>query len=120
MHDLQTIVTRYIETFNETDADRRRDLLESLYTPDCTYTDPHVDLQGAQQIDGFIGQTQERLPGVTFTLGGAIDAHHNQARFQWHAGPAGAPDAYVGFDVIVTDRGRIRNVYGFTDAAPAA
>jgi signal transduction histidine kinase len=31
-----------------------------------------------------------------------------------------APDAYIGFDVVVTDDGRIRNVYGFMDAAPAA
>ena len=118
--DLQTVVTRYIDAFNETDAGRRRELVEALYTPDCTYTDPNVHLQGAEQIDGFIGQTQERFPGFTFTLGGAIDAHHNQARFQWHAGPADAPDAYVGFDVIVTEDGCIRNVYGFMDSVPAA
>jgi len=118
--DVQTVVTQYLETFNETDADRRRELVEALYTADCTYTDPHVDLQGAEQIDGFIAQTQEQFAGVTFTLGSAIDAHHNQARFQWHAGPADAPDTYVGFDVIVTEEGRIRNVYGFMDAAPAA
>ena len=119
MQNAQTLVTQYLETFNETDADRRRELLDALYTADCTYTDPHVDLHGAEQIDGFIEQTQERFPGFTFTLGGPIDAHHSQARFQWHAGPADAPDAYVGFDVIVAEDDRIRTVYGFTDAAPA-
>ena len=60
------------------------------------------------------------FPGLTFTLGGPIDAHHNQARFQWHVRRAVAPDAYVGFDVIVAEDGRDRNVYGFMDAAPAA
>jgi hypothetical protein len=120
MQDTQTLVTQYLAAFNEPDADRRRELVEALCSPDCTYTDPHVDLQGAEQLGAFIGQTQERFPGVTFTLGSAIDAHHNQARFQWHAGPADAPDAYVGFDVIVAADGRIRNVYGFMDAAPAA
>jgi len=120
MQDVQTLVARYMDTFNETDSDRRRELLDALYTPDCTYTDPHVDLRGAAQIDGFIEQTQERFPGVAFTLASAIDAHHEQARFQWHAGTPDAPDAFVGFDVIVTDDGRIRSVYGFTDAGPAA
>ena len=120
MQDVQTIVTRYLEAFNDSDADHRRELLGALYTPDCTYTDAHVDLRGADQIDGFIAQTQERFPGVTFTLGSAIDAHHSQARFQWHAGPPDKPDTYVGFDVIVTEDGRIRNVYGFTDVGPAA
>ena len=120
MQNAQALVTQYLETFNETDADRRRGLLEALYAPDSTYTDPLVDLQGPEQIDGFIEQTHERFPGVTFTLGGPIDAHHNQARFQWHAGPAEAPDAYIGFDVIVAEDGRIRSVYGFMDAAPPA
>ena len=117
---MQEIIDRYLATFNETDAARRRELLGALYTPNGTYTDPHVDLCGPERIVAFIAQTQERFPGVTFTLGGPVDAHHNQARFQWHAGPDGAPDAYVGFDVIVADDGQIRNVYGFMDAAPAA
>ena len=120
MDTTQTLVTQYLEAFNETDADRRQELIEALYTPDCTYTDPHVDLQGAEQIHGFIEQTQQRFPGFRFALGGSVDAHHNQARFQWHAGPADAPDAFVGFDVIVTEDGRIRNVYGFMDATPSA
>lgn len=120
MQDVQTLIGRYLDAFNETDADRRRALLEELYTPDCTYTDPQVDLHGIEQVNGFIAQTQEQFRGFTFTLGGPIDAHHDQARFQWHAGPAESPDAYVGFDVIVTEDGRIRNVYGFMDAAPTA
>jgi len=120
MDDLTNVVERYIASFNETDATRRRELLDALYATDSTYTDPHVDLNGPAEIGAFVAQTQERFPGFTFRLGGAVDAHHNQARFQWHAGPDDAPDQFVGFDVIVTDDGRIRNVYGFMDAAPAA
>jgi hypothetical protein len=45
---------------------------------------------------------------------------YSQARFQWHAGPDDKPDTYAGFDVIVTEDGRIRNVYGFTDVGPGA
>ncbi len=57
--------------------------------------------------------------GIPFTQIRFITADE-QARFQWHAGPADAPDAYIGFDVIVTEDGRIRSVYGFMDSAPAA
>jgi hypothetical protein len=120
MDDLAQVVERYLTSFNETDAARRRKLVDALYTTDGTYTDPHVDLRGPAEIDGFVAETQERFPGFRFRLGGSVDAHHSQARFQWHAGPDDAPDQYVGFDVIVTDDGRIRNVYGFMDAAPAA
>jgi hypothetical protein len=117
---MENTVESYLATFNETDAERRRELLGALYTQESTYTDPHVDLRGYEQIDAFIAQTQERFPGFTFRLEGPIDAHHDQARFQWHAGPAEEPDRFVGFDVIVTDEGRIRSVYGFMDAAPTA
>jgi SnoaL-like domain len=114
------LVERYIATFNETDRDRRRELIERLYAADGTYTDPNVDLRGPAEIDGFVAMTQEHFPGYTFALGSSIDAHHDQARFRWHGGPAEEPDRYVGFDVIVTDNGRIRSVYGFMDKVPAA
>ena len=120
MDNPNDLVERYISAFNETDADTRRSVVRSLYTSDSTYTDPHVDLRGPDQIDGFIALTQERFPGYTFKLGGPVDAHHDQARFQWHAGPADDPQQFVGFDVIVAEDGQIRRVYGFMDAAPAA
>jgi hypothetical protein len=120
MDDPKELVERYIAAFNETDSERRRSLLDSLYAGNSTYTDPHVELRGPEQIEAFISQTQQRFPGYTFSLGGPVDAHHDQARFQWHAGPSGDPAQYVGFDVIVAEDGRIRSVYGFMDAAPAA
>jgi hypothetical protein len=120
MTDPTQIVDRYLEAFNETDPARRRELVEALFTEESTYTDPQVELRGPAELDGFIAQTQGQFPGFTFTLGGPIDAHHEQLRFQWHAGPVEAPDQFIGFDVIVTDDGRIRNVYGFMDAAPGA
>lgn len=120
MQDPQEIVQRYIASFNEADPSRRREMIERLYTTDSTYTDPNVEIRGPEEIDGFVALTQARFPGFTFKLAGPIDAHHDQARFQWQAGPADDPDQYVGFDVIVADDGRIRNVYGFMDAAPAS
>jgi len=121
MSDMTELAQRYIETFNETDPARRRRLLEELYTADATYTDPHVELRGTEQLEGFIASTQERFPGYVFSLAGDVDSHHDQSRFQWQAGPAGAgrPE-YVGFDVVVADGGRLRSVYGFLDAAPTA
>jgi hypothetical protein len=121
MGDFQDTVARYIASFNETDAARRRQLLGQLYTDDARYTDPAHDLVGPGAIDEFISGTQERFPGYQFSLGSGVDAHHNQARFQWHAtAPGDAEPAYVGFDVLVTDNGRVRNVYGFLDRVPSA
>ena len=117
---MQEIIKRYLEAWNETDAAARLALVESVWAADGSYTDPLADVRGPDAVAGLIGMAQQQFPGFVFTLGGPVDAHHNQARFQWQAGPAGTPDTYVGFDVIVTENGRIRNVLGFMDEAPAA
>jgi hypothetical protein len=57
-----------------------------------------------------------------FTLGGPVDANHNQGRFSRHLGPADSGEPVViGFDVVVLDAaGQIASVHGFLDKLPAA
>ncbi len=121
MSNVEEIVKRYIASFNETDPVRRRSLIAELYTPDGGYTDPNHDLERPEQIEEFVAATQAQLPGYALSLGGPIDAHHQQARFNWHAtAPGESEPSCVGFDVIVTDNDRIRQVYGFVDKVPVA
>jgi hypothetical protein len=117
---MNEIVERYLAAWNETDAVKRRSLVDGLWAADASYTDPLADAHGRAEIDGLIGAVQQQFPGFVFTLGGAVDAHHDQARFSWHLGPAGAAEPVViGFDVAVLDRdGQIRSVYGFLDKVP--
>jgi hypothetical protein len=117
---MNEIVERYLAAWNETDAVKRRSLVDGLWAADASYTDPLADAHGRAEIDGLIGAVQQQFPGFVFTLGGAVDAHHDQARFSWHLGPAGAAEPVViGFDVAVLDGdGQIRSVYGFLDKVP--
>ena len=119
MPNFDDLAQRYIDGFNETDPERRLALLERLYVSDARYTDPQVELAGRDQIDAFIAAVQQQFPGYTFTVGGPVDAHHSQARFNWHATPPGASEPeYVGFDVLVAHDGQVESVYGFIDLAP--
>jgi hypothetical protein len=116
---MQEIVERYLAAWNEKDAGLRRGLVEALWTEDGSYTDPLADAHGPAEIDGLIGAVQAQFPDFVFTLGGAVDAHHEQVRFTWNLGPAGAPEPVViGFDVAVLDGDRIGSVYGFLDKVP--
>ena len=117
---MQEIVERYLAAWNETDAAKRRSLVDGLWAADGSYTDPLADAHGRAEIDGLIGAVQQQFPGFVFTPGGAVDAHHDQVRFTWHLGPAGAAEPVViGFDVAVLDGdGQIRSVYGFLDKVP--
>ncbi len=118
---MQEIVERYIAAWNEKDAQRRRALVDALWTEDGSYTDPLADANGRAEIDGLIGAVQQQFPGFVFTIGGPVDAHHEQARFSWHLGPSGAEPIVIGFDVAVLNGGgQIRSVYGFLDKVPTA
>lgn len=116
---MQEIVEKYLAAWNETDPAKRRALVDEVWAEDGSYTDPLADVRGRAEIDGLIGAVQQQFPGFVFTLGGTVDAHHEQARFSWHLGPADAAEPVViGFDVAVLDGDRIGSVYGFLDKVP--
>jgi hypothetical protein len=121
MSDFDTIVQRYLAAWNETDADRRRAAVEDVFAADVRYVDPLAAVEGHAAMDGLIGAVQAQFPGLVFSSGGPVDAHHQQARFTWHLGPAGQDPIVVGFDVAeLGPDGRIRTVLGFLDQVPAA
>ncbi len=122
MHAEQ-LVERYLEIWNEPDADARRAAVADVYADGAQYVDPLVDVTGHDQISELIGAVQQQVPGHVFRLGdGGVDAHHNVARFTWELVPAGGGESLaIGFDVaVIEDDGRIASVLGFLDKAPAA
>ena len=117
--DVHTLVRRYIDTWNETDPERRRALIAEVFTADAGYTDPLAAVRGHDAIDQLVAAAQSQFGGLQFTLGTPIDAHHNQARFAWHlAAPGSETPVAVGFDVAVMGHGQMREVYGFLDKIP--
>ncbi|WP_203927037.1 nuclear transport factor 2 family protein [Virgisporangium ochraceum] len=119
MTDAQTAVTRYLDMWNETDAAKRRAVVEEVCTPDVRYVDPLAAVTGHDGLNGLIGAAQQQFPGLTFTPGGAADAHHQQARFTWHLGQPGGEPLAIGFDVVeFAPDGRIATVLGFLDKVP--
>lgn len=117
---MQEIVQRYIASWNETDPERRRKLVDELWDDQASYIDPLAEAHGRDAIDAVIAAAQAQFPGFVFTLNGPVDAHHQQARFTWALGPADAGPVVIGFDVaVVTENGRLRTVLGFLDQVPA-
>ena len=116
------LIDRYLATWNETDAGKRRALIDELFSADASYVDPMAEARGRDaiaaaqaQFPGFVFT----FPGFVFTQAGPVDGHHRQTRFTWGLGPEGAEPPIVGFDVAVTDEdGRITTVLGFLDKVP--
>ena len=121
MSDFDVVVQRYLAAWNETDPEARRAAVAEVFSDDVRYTDPMVDVRGAEALAATIGAVQTQFPGFVFRLAGPVDAHHDQVRFTWELGPEGAEAPIVGSDVALLDAdGRISAVLGFLDRVPAA
>ena len=114
--NMNDLVARYLQTWNETDPAARRKAIDELWAPNGVYNDPMATAAGRDQIDATIAAVQGQFAGLAFTLASPVDAYDDVARFTWNLGD----ELVVGFDVLVLDAdGRIANVYGFLDKVPA-
>jgi hypothetical protein len=121
MSDFDSVVERYLATWNETEPTVRRAAIDELFVADVRYVDPLAAVTGRDALHGLIGAVQQQFPGFVFSAGGPVDGHHDQARFTWNLGRPGEEPPVVGFDVAELDAdGRIQRVLGFIDKAPAA
>jgi hypothetical protein len=119
MSDFDTVVSRYLAVWNETDPAARRKRIDELFAEDVRYVDPMAAVTGREALDGLIGAVQQQFPGLTFSLGNPVDAHHDQARFTWHLSAVPGETLVEGFDVAEVDAdGRIYQVLGFLDRVP--
>ena len=120
MFDPASIARAYLETWNETDDERRRSLLKTHWARDASYVDPLMRAEGEAPIAGLVGAVHQRFPGFRFKLTGTPNGHGDYVRLSWSLGPDGSEPPIEGSDVVVLQDGRIRQVIGFIDRAPAA
>ena len=113
------IAERYIASWNEADAERRRALIARIWAADGQYVDPLMQGSGRDGIDALIAGAQQHFPGHRFALAGTPDGHHDRMRFGWTLSAAdGTPVASgTDFGVLAAD-GLLQSVTGFLDTAP--
>jgi len=118
-NDLNNLIERYIEAWNETDGERRRELVAAVWSDDGSYLDPLMSGAGHDSIATMIGLAQQQFPEHRFELSFGPDAHNDAVRFAWRLyGPDGDAPVAAGVDFgVVTDDGRLRSVTGFLEPA---
>jgi len=117
----QSAVARYFEAWNAAEPEELAKAVAAAWAADGSYTDPLADVSGHEGIAAVITAAHERFPGFSFRPTGAVDGHHDTARFGWElVSEADGSAPVAGFDVITLDAdGRIRAVLGFLDRVPA-
>ena len=118
MSDPTTVVRTYIDMWNETDPQRRRELVAEALTDNASYIDPIMAGNGTDEISAMIGAAQQQYPGHRFELVAGPDVHHDRVRFTWSLGAPDAEPIAIGVDFATTAQdGRMQNVTGFLEPA---
>ncbi|WP_405876024.1 MULTISPECIES: nuclear transport factor 2 family protein [unclassified Streptomyces] len=117
----ENAVARYFEAWNAGEPEELAKAVAAAWTTNGSYTDPLADVSGHEQIAAVIAAAHAQFPGFAFRASGAVDGHHDTARFSWElVSEADGSAPVAGFDVITLDaEGRIRSVLGFLDRVPA-
>jgi len=109
-----TIVDTYLAVWNETDAERRADLVAQAWSVDGVYADPMLEAAGHEAIADMAAGVQAQFPDHRFRRTTDIDTHRDYVRFGWELT---APDGNVvvaGIDVaLMGEDGRIAHLVGF-------
>jgi hypothetical protein len=108
------VVDGYFAMWNETDPAQRREVIEATWSPEASYVDPLFAADGPDALDAMVAGVHSQYPGHRFRLTGAVDIHHDRARWGWELAPESGPPVAVGVDFAVLDAdGRLREVTGF-------
>lgn len=115
---LSTIDT-YLAAWNETDAERRAELVREAWLPDGVYLDPMLEATGHRAISEMAAGIHATYPGHTFRRTTQIDGHHEVVRFGWELVAPDGSALVAGTDVAeLADDGRFRSVTGFFGDLP--
>ena len=118
MTELTTIAKNYIAAWNETDAGKRRALLDAAFTGDISYADPVMQGDGHDGLGALIEGVHQKFAGFRFSLTGTPDGFADYIRFSWALGPEGTESVIEGTDVGIVEEGRLKMVRGFLDKVP--
>jgi len=116
---ISQLVVRYLETWNERDPEKRRQLISDVWDPNGTYADPNRSGTGHANIDAMVAKAQQLFPPpYALRLVSTIETHNGYVRFSWAGGGLpGAPLYFAGTDFVrLTADGHVQSVIGFADA----
>jgi len=122
MNNTNELVDRYLATWNESDAERRRQGVREMWTKDGIHRSKTIEARGHDELEARAASTYEKWgrSGYVFRRLNDADGHHDAVRFRWEMVPAGggaAAAVAVDFLVLAPD-GRIRLGYQFLDTLP--
>lgn len=117
-----SLLTRYMGMWHETDTARRHAAVQGLFAPQAENFTRTMQLRGLAEITARVDRSHTEWvagKGFIFRATGSTDAHNHLIRFGWEMVPkAGGAAQAKGLDILVLDgAGRIQALYQFNEPA---
>jgi|LauGreDrversion4_2_1035121.scaffolds.fasta_scaffold54357_6 hypothetical protein len=110
----QQCVDAYVAAWNESDVERRLQMLAQVITEDCVYSDPTKYVRGRVAIVDYIREVQANFEGARIVRTSKVDVHHYNCRFNWCVIKGDGTSLPECMDFVEFSRdGRIQSVAGF-------
>jgi hypothetical protein len=116
--EFMKFIDRYVEAWNEPDAEQRRRTIEALWVPGGANYTPSTEATGYQALDDRVTSAYNayvRSGKYRFRRAGPPVAHHNAVKVQWEMVTVDDDSvASVGLEfLILADDGRIISDHQF-------
>lgn len=111
----------YFAAWNETNADKRRQLLGQCLSGDPELIDPTGRWQGIAGLSDRIGNYHSSVPGTTVVPASGVDEHNGIERYAWKIVDPSGDELMQGLDIVQRDTaGRLQRIVMFHGPLPAA
>jgi hypothetical protein len=119
--DIAAFVDRYVNIWNEPDAEQRRQTIRELWQQDARHLTRTLEAVGHDGIETRVADAYQKWvkeKGNVFRLRDGVDGHHGTIKLRWEMLPAAGGEVIsIGFDFLVLgEDGRIRIGYQFIEA----
>jgi hypothetical protein len=115
--ELSQFVERYVEVWNEPDADVRRKTIEALWAPDGANYTVNAEAVGYDALEKRVTKAYESYVGsgqYRFRLAEPPVTHHHGMKVQWEMiDQSDDTVASIGLEFLVLDGGRIVSDHQF-------
>ena len=91
MTDIREFVDRYVNIWNEPDAERRRQTIRELWQEDARHLARTLEAVGHDGIETRVRTAYEKWvkeKGNVFRLRDGVDGHHDTIKLRWEMLPA--------------------------------
>jgi hypothetical protein len=121
VNDRERQIDTYIDTWNESDVDKRYALIEQAWSHDGVYHAPAVEVRGHEEISDNIARVRRRYPTRVFCRTGEVFLHRNRARYTWAMLDLSGKATIAGVDyALFAEDGRLRRVHCVHSRKPRA